>query len=283
MFKEWWQETVKPAMVRVGKWCQEKIIKPVVAWFRGEQQEIVKPAVVAQPQSKTIAESAHAIVQPLVVPHTQRKTLHECATQDEQDATLVKNKLDYYAQRLVPIVQQLETFTGKKFEITYARNYKQGGAKDGGIIEIDYPTLNKSQEELVCTIAHEWFHHDLGHLHNKYTNKPMAISITEAEHSADFCAGIFLGYHRYNLQKTLKPKLHMPEIGHTHGTRVDRARIITKGYLIGQEMLAGRVPVGFAPAYEFYKKQHKGQSPWQIKGPSAYSEAVLSKLRNPSR
>jgi hypothetical protein len=222
------------------------------------------------------------LLAPLIIPADQRLSEESCEDEDNKAADLVKAKLDYYAQRLVPIARQLEAFTGKSFQRTYARNKARAIAKEPGIIEFDYATLNMSEEEIAYTYAHEYGHHDLGHLYNEYTSERMNITNDEAEHSADFWAGIFLGFHDYDFQKFLESKLKMPDRNTKHGSRIERAKIITKGYLFGKEMSKGTMELGFAPAYEAYRRS-TGRSPWHHEGPSAYSPAALSRLRNVSK
>lgn len=227
-------------------------------------------------------ERVAEIINTLTVTDSQRLSNNECMAQDNRDTAIVKAKLDHYAQRLIPIAHQLEAYASKSFLLTSGQNGVRALAKEPGIIELDYATLNKSNEELAFTLAHEWGHHALGHLRNKHVKKRMKITDEEAEHSADFYAGLFLGYHDYDLKKLLEPKLHMPDGNSCHGTRIERAQIIARGFVLGQEMQQGNVALGFVPAYEAYVK-NTGHSPWHVEGKSAYSEAELSKLRNESK
>lgn len=227
-------------------------------------------------------EKAAALVAPWITANDQKMSAKECILEDNTDTALVKAKLDHYAKRLLPIVRQLEAYARKTFTLTAGANGVRALSKEPGIIELDYATLNKSEEELAFTLAHEWGHHDLGHLLNKHVDTRMRITHSEAEHSADFYAGIFLGYHQYDLKKLLESKLRMPDGDTCHGSRIERAEIIASGFILGQEMLEGTIGLGFVPAYEAYVK-NTGHSPWRIDGQSAYSDETLSKLRNVSK
>lgn len=227
-------------------------------------------------------EMVSAILAPLIVANNERRSVDEYVDEDETDSAIVRQKLDEYTKRYKPIISQLESYTRKSFEVLPANNGVRAEAKEPGIIELDYATLNKSEEELAFTLAHEWGHHDLGHLRNAHVTERMKIKRNEAEHSADFYAGIFMGYHNYDLKKLLEAKLRLPD-GHTcHGSRVERAEIIARGFVLGKEMSQGNIGLGFVPGYEAYMRK-TGRSPWRVEGNTAYSGAVLSKLRNESK
>lgn len=227
-------------------------------------------------------EEVEALIEPFIVEEDQKLSIDDCVDEDNKDTLIVLEKIDHYGSRLLPIAEQLEAYTRKSFSVVAASNGTRAQALEPGIIEIDYATLNKTLEELAFFFSHEWGHHDLGHLRNQHTTQRMKISETEAEHSADFYAGIFLGYHGYDLKKLLKVKLRMPDGHSCHGTRIERAKIITRGFVLGKEMFEGNLELGFVPAYEAYVKS-TGHSPWHIKGKTAYSTEVLSKLRNVSK
>lgn len=227
-------------------------------------------------------EEVEALIEPLIVPEHQRLSIDECVDEDNKDTAIVLEKLDHYGKRVLPIAEKLESYTLKSFSLIAGSNGTRAQAREPGIIELDFATLNKSEEELAFTVSHEWGHHDLGHLRNKHVTQRMDISEEEAEHSADFYAGIFLGYHGYDLKKLLKVKLRMPDGDSCHGSRIDRAKIITRGFVLGTEMLKGNLELGFVPAYKAYIGS-TGRSPWHVEHKTAYSEAVLSRLRNVSK
>lgn len=173
-----------------------------------------------------------------VVPDDERMSMAEIEQQDRADARTVLAKLDEYKKRIVPVVKHLKEFTGQSFFIEFERNHQRGIAKPGGIVALDYALLNKSEGEIALTLAHEWGHHTLGHVRNKYSPIPIQIDRTQAEHDADYFGGIFLGYFGYSLENLLPRKMCMPEGQDMHGTRFERACIIADGYERGQKMRA---------------------------------------------
>lgn len=197
----------------------------------------------------------------LVVPEHERLSMSDVADQDKEDAKKVVANLNQFSGRVTPIVEQLKVFSKKDFPVEFERNYRRGLAKMGGAISIDYATLNKPLSELALTLAHEWGHQSLGHLRNDHFPCPSDISEQQAEHEADYFGGLFLGFYGYDLEEVLKSKLSLPEGDSKHGTRYERACIITQGYCDGQLMKSGQLQTGFWPGFEAYRAQF-GMAPW---------------------
>lgn len=197
----------------------------------------------------------------LVVDDTQRLSFGQAATLDDEDARHVENNIDDFKKRLIPIVKQLRTFSGKNFPIQFERNYRRGLAKPGGVISIDFATLKKPISELALTVAHEWGHQSMGHLTNNYCAHAAGIPIPEAERQADYYGGIFLGVHGYDIDEVLKIKLSMPETDPIHGTRFERACVIMQGFVHGKEMLGGKAHTPQWPGFEFPWLESKDKKP----------------------
>jgi hypothetical protein len=201
------------------------------------------------------------LVADLAVPEKQRLSFAALAKQDEKDARLVEANIQAYLPRVKPIVDQLRKFSGKNFPIEFERHYRRGLAKAGGLISIDFATLNKPICELALTLAHEWGHQSLGHLMNEYCAHGSSISEPEAEHEADYYAGLFLGMHGYNIEELIKLRLAMPEIDPAHGSRFERACIIAQGYHDGKQMQSVNPQSKPLPGFEAFRS-HCTEAPW---------------------
>jgi hypothetical protein len=201
------------------------------------------------------------LVADLVVPEKQRLSFAALAKQDEADARLVEANIQDYLHRVKPIVDQLRKFSGKNFPIEFERHYRRGLAKAGGVISIDFATLNKPLSELALTLAHEWGHQSLGHLMNAYCSHGSSISEPEAEHEADYYAGLFLGMHAYDVQELIKIRLSMPEIDPAHGSRFERACIVAQGYHDGVHMHRATLQANPLPGFSAFRS-HYSEAPW---------------------
>ncbi len=133
------------------------------------------------------------------------------------------------------IYNQLREYSGMEFPVIFNQTFRWGVAHHGGLIILDYSTINKNEDILAFVFAHEWGHQALGHqanLYNPYGSTwKIRTSSTETEDEADFYAGKFLASYNYDVDVVYNYLSGLPEDdSHTHSSGRVRANTVLKGY-----------------------------------------------------
>ena len=144
----------------------------------------------------------------------------------------------YYAYnypKAYKIYKQLVSYSGMDYPIIFSQTFNWGQAHRGGLIIIDYSTINKSKSILAFVFAHEWGHQALGHQANVYnpfgSTWKYRSSPTQDEDEADYYSGKFLAAYGYNLEVVYDYLSSLPNFGgHTHSTGEERAETVRRGY-----------------------------------------------------
>ena len=144
----------------------------------------------------------------------------------------------YYAYnypKTYAIYKQLVAYTRMDYPIIFGQIFNWGQAHNGGLIIIDYSTIQKDKNILAFVFAHEWGHQALGHQANIYhpsgSTWRYRSSPTESEDEADVYAGKFLANYGYNLNIVYNYLYSLPETDdHTHSSGKDRAELVKSGY-----------------------------------------------------
>ena len=144
----------------------------------------------------------------------------------------------YYAWNLPKaqgIYNQLVQHTGQQYPIVFGQTFQWGQAHRGGLIILDYSTINKSPSILAFVFAHEWGHQALGHQANIYNPQGAAwryrSSPTQFEDEADVYAGRFLARYGYDMDEVYSYLSNLPHFDdHTHSSGRERAQLVLSGY-----------------------------------------------------
>jgi len=145
-------------------------------------------------------------------------------------------QMSYNYPRAYHIYQQLMGYSGMNYYVTFAQTFNAGQAHYGGLIILDYSTINKRQEILAFIFAHEWAHQALGHQANIYFPNGSRAARMQAipsanEDAADAYAGRFLSRYGYNLSVVTNFLKNLPDgDDHTHSSGADRADIVEAAY-----------------------------------------------------
>jgi hypothetical protein len=123
----------------------------------------------------------------------------------------------YYAYnypRTYEIYKQLVEYSGMDYPIVFGQTFNWGQAHNGGLIIIDYSTINKNSHILAFVFAHEWGHQALGHQANIYhpsgSSWRYRSSSTQSEDQADIYSGKFLATYGYDLNTVYTIYPHFP-------------------------------------------------------------------------
>jgi hypothetical protein len=144
----------------------------------------------------------------------------------------------YYAYnypKTYEIYKELKRYSGMSYPIIFSQTFSWGQAHRGGLIILDYSTINKNKHILAFVFAHEWGHQALGHQANIYnpygSTWKIRTSSTQTEDEADVYAGKFLATYNYNIEVVYNYLSNLPETDdHTHSSGKVRARLVLKGY-----------------------------------------------------
>lgn len=143
----------------------------------------------------------------------------------------------YYAYnypKAYTIYNQLKNYTGMDYPVLFVQTFNWGQAHNGGLIFIDYSSLNKNVNILAFVLAHEWGHEALGHEANIYHPNGsgwQCSSDKEKEDEADDYAGKFMAKYGYNLDVVYSYLRNLPDMGDdTHSTGPERAETIRSAY-----------------------------------------------------
>lgn len=162
----------------------------------------------------------------------------------EQQKYMIKEWQDayggqiYYAYnypKTYAIYKELVAYSGMDYPIVFGQTFNWGQAHNGGLIIIDYSTINKNKHILAFVFAHEWGHQALGHQANIYNPQGSAwkyrSSSTQSEDEADVYSGKFLATYGYDLSTVYTYLYSLPATDdHTHSTGKVRAELVKKGY-----------------------------------------------------
>lgn len=140
------------------------------------------------------------------------------------------------------VYQKLVKYTGMRFPVVFNQTFHWGEAHYGGLIILDYSTINKNRDILAFVFAHEWAHQALGHQPNLY--KPngslwkVKTSSTQYEDEADFYAGQFLSYYNYNINAVTNYLNALPDFDDKeHSSGKERAKTVLRGYNSSKQKL----------------------------------------------
>jgi hypothetical protein len=144
----------------------------------------------------------------------------------------------YYAYnypKTYDIYKQLVSYSGMDYPIVFGQTFNWGQAHNGGLIIIDYSSINKNKNILAFVFAHEWGHQALGHQANIYHPSGSAwkyrSSSTQSEDEADIYSGKFLGTYGYDINIVYNYLYSLPVTDdHTHSTGKERAELVKRGY-----------------------------------------------------
>lgn len=144
----------------------------------------------------------------------------------------------YYAYnypKASAIYNELVQYSNMTFPIVFGQTFNWGQAHKGGLIIIDYSSINKNRHILAFVFAHEWGHQALGHQPNIYNPSgniwQFQSSSTQSEDQADVYSGKFLATYNYDLNTVYQYLSSLPETeDHTHSTGKVRAELVKKGY-----------------------------------------------------
>lgn len=133
------------------------------------------------------------------------------------------------------VYQKLAEYSGMNFPVVFNQTFHWGEAHYGGLIILDYSTINKNEDVLAFMFAHEWAHQALGHQPNLY--KPngsywrVKTSSTQYEDEADFYAGQFLRQYNYDVDAVVSYLRSLPDFeGKEHSSGKERANTVLKAY-----------------------------------------------------
>ncbi len=151
----------------------------------------------------------------------------------------------YYAYnypKAYSVYKQLKSYTGMDYPIIFHQTFSWGQAHHGGLIILDYSTINKNKNILAYVFAHEWAHQALGHQANIYnpygSTWRVRTSRTETEDEADVYAGKFLAAYGYDIDMVYNYLYNLPENNNKHDTHSpgrERAKLVLKGYKYGNK------------------------------------------------
>lgn len=149
----------------------------------------------------------------------------------------------YYAYnypKTYAIYKELIEYSGMEFPIVFSQTFNWGQAHNGGLIIIDYSTINKNKHILAFVFAHEWGHQALGHQSNIYNPNGSAwkyrSSSTQSEDEADVYSGKFLATYGYDLSTVYNYLYALPVTDdHTHSTGKARAELVKRGFNMVQK------------------------------------------------
>jgi hypothetical protein len=134
------------------------------------------------------------------------------------------------------VYRRLVEYSGMNFPVVFNQTFHWGEAHYGGLIILDYSTINKNKDILAFMFAHEWAHQALGHQPNLY--KPngslwrVKTSSTQYEDEADFYAGQFLYQYNYNIDAVANYLKSLPDIGgEQHSSGKERANTVLNVYI----------------------------------------------------
>lgn len=145
----------------------------------------------------------------------------------------------YYAYnypKTYNIYKQLKRYTGMDYPIIFSQTFQWGQAHRGGLIILDYSTINKNKHILAFVFAHEWGHQALGHQANVYnpygSTWRIRTSATQTEDEADIYAGKFLATYNYDINTVYNYLYNLPknDNDHTHSSGKQRAKLVLRGY-----------------------------------------------------
>ena len=145
----------------------------------------------------------------------------------------------YYAYnypKTYRVYKQLKRYSGMDYPIIFSQTFNWGQAHNGGLIILDYSTINKNKHVLAFVFAHEWGHQALGHQANVYnpygSTWKIRTSATQTEDEADVYAGKFLATYNYDINVVYNYLYNLPknENDHTHSSGKKRAALVLKGY-----------------------------------------------------
>ncbi|WP_428743494.1 hypothetical protein [Tenacibaculum sp.] len=145
----------------------------------------------------------------------------------------------YYAYnypKTYNIYKQLKSYSGMNYPIIFSQTFNWGQAHNGGLIILDYSTINKNKHVLAFVFAHEWGHQALGHQSNIYnpygSTWKIRTSSTQTEDEADVYAGKFLASYGYDINTVYNYLYSLPKNNndHTHSSGKERAKLVLRGY-----------------------------------------------------
>lgn len=144
----------------------------------------------------------------------------------------------YYAWNLPKaqaIFNQLVQYSGQQYPIVFGQTFQWGQAHHGGLIILDYSTINKPSPILAFVFAHEWGHQSMGHQANFYNPQGSMwryrSSPTQFEDEADVYAGRFLAQFGYDVSQVMEYLRNLPNFDdHTHSSGSQRAALVLSGY-----------------------------------------------------
>lgn len=145
----------------------------------------------------------------------------------------------YYANnynKTSKIYKELSKFSGMHFPVVFNQTFRWGEAHYGGLIILDYSTINKNNDILAFVFAHEWGHQALGHQPNLYNPTgsywKVRTSVTQDEDEADFYAGKFIRKYNYNIKAIVKYLNSLPVFNNDtqHSSNSKRAQNVIDGY-----------------------------------------------------
>lgn len=158
---------------------------------------------------------------------------------------LIKEWEDYYGGQFYMaynypkangIYRNLKAFSRMDFPILFGQTFQWGQAHHGGLIIIDYSSLNKNTSILAFIFAHEWGHQALGHQANIYNPTGdiwrIKTSSTQNEDQADFYSGKFIAKYGYDIDLVYQFLSNLPESpnDHVHSSGRKRAETVLNGY-----------------------------------------------------
>jgi hypothetical protein len=145
----------------------------------------------------------------------------------------------YYAYnypKTYNVYKQLKRYSGMNYPIIFSQTFNWGQAHRGGLIILDYSTINKNKHILAFVFAHEWGHQALGHQPNVYnpygSTWKRRTSSTQTEDEADVYAGKFLASYNYDINVVYNYLSNLPknDNDHTHYSGKKRAKLVLKRY-----------------------------------------------------
>ncbi len=145
----------------------------------------------------------------------------------------------YYAYnypKTYKVYKELKRYSGMEYPIIFNQTFNWGQAHNGGLIILDYSTINKNRNILAFVFAHEWGHQALGHQSNVYnpygSTWKIRSSQTETEDEADVYSGKFLAKYNYDIDIVYNYLANLPinDNDHTHSSGKKRANLVLSGY-----------------------------------------------------
>lgn len=133
------------------------------------------------------------------------------------------------------IYNELADFSKMKYPVIFNQTFQWGQAHYGGLIILDYSTINKDENILAFMFSHEWGHQALGHQPNLYNPNGSIWKIkthsTQFEDEADYYAGQFIKKYNYDIDVIIGFLESLPNFNdHTHSSGLERARLVLDGY-----------------------------------------------------